>query len=52
MGDSWLTVPVVEFEMHMEPESIRQGEMIRRHLAECMRRFKQKLLLWLGAGNG
>jgi hypothetical protein len=36
----------------MEHESVRQGEMIRRHLAECSRRFKPESLLYLGAGVG
>jgi SAM-dependent methyltransferase len=54
MDNPWLKVPAADYETHMDHESVRQGEMIREHLAECMKRFEPKSLLYLGAclGNG
>ena len=48
----WLSVPIADYKIHMEHESVRQGEMIRRHLEDCLVRFEPKSLLYLGAGIG
>ena len=36
----------------MEHDTVRQGEMIRNHLEDCLVRFAPKSLLYLGAGIG
>jgi len=54
MNNPWLEVPAADYEIHMEHEMVRQGEMIRQHLAKCLDRFQPESLLYLGAcvGNG
>lgn len=52
MSHPWQHVPADDYMNHMEHESVRQGEMIRRHLAECLKRFEPESLLYLGAGIG
>ena len=52
MNNPWLNVPVADYKIHMEHESVRQGEMIREHLAKCLKRFEPESLLYLGAGIG
>lgn len=52
MDNPWVSVPTADYERHMEHESVRQGEMIRRHLAWCLERFEPESLLYLGAGIG
>jgi len=52
MDNPWLHVPADDYMIHMEHESVRQGEMIRGHLAECLKRFEPESLLYLGAGIG
>ena len=52
MDNPWVTVPAADYERHMEHESVRQGEMIRKHLARCLERFEPESLLYLGAGVG
>lgn len=52
MINPWLTVPASDYMLHMEHESVRQGEMIRKHLKDCLVRFDPKSLLYLGAGIG
>ena len=52
MINPWLNVPVADYKIHMEHESVRQGEMIRKHLGDCLLRFDPKSLLYLGAGIG
>ena len=48
----WLSVPIADYKIHMEHESVRQGEMIRRHLEDRLARFDPKSILYLGAGIG
>ena len=52
MINPWLNVPVADYKIHMEHESVRQGEMIRRHFENCLERFDPDSLLYLGAGIG
>ncbi len=52
MNNPWLNVPVADYKIHMEHETVRQGEMIRKHLEDCLVRFAPKSLLYLGAGLG
>lgn len=52
MINPWLTVPAADYKMHMEHESVRQGEMIRKHFEDCLVRFDPNSLLYLGAGIG
>jgi len=52
MENPWLTVPAADYEFHMEHGSVRQGEMLRGHLAACLERFEPESLLYLGAGIG
>jgi ubiquinone/menaquinone biosynthesis C-methylase UbiE len=52
MDNPWVTVSAADYERHMEHESVRQGEMIRKHLAGCLERFRPESLLYLGAGVG
>ena len=52
MINPWLTVPAADYNIHMEHKSVRQGEMIRKHLTDCLIRFEPKSLLYLGAGIG
>ncbi|MHC5039746.1 MAG: class I SAM-dependent methyltransferase [Planctomycetota bacterium] len=52
MANPWLQVPAKDYECHMEHESVRQGEMIRKHLGRCLERFEPESLLYLGAGVG
>ena len=52
MNNPWMDVPAADYKIHMEHESVRQGEMIREHLAKCLKRFEPKSLLYLGAGIG
>ena len=52
MINPWLNVPVADYKIHMEHESVRQGEMIRKHIRDCLVRFDPKSLLYLGAGIG
>ncbi len=52
MINPWLNVPVADYKMHMDHESVRQGEMIRKHLNDCLIRFDPKSLMYLGAGIG
>lgn len=52
MINPWLTVPAADYKMHMEHDSVRQGEMIRKHFEDCLVRFDPKSLLYLGAGIG
>ena len=49
MDNPWLKVPAADYEMHMEHDAVRQGEMIRAHLAACVERFGPKSLLYLEA---
>jgi len=52
MSNPWLHVPADDYMIHMEHESVRQGEMIREHLAKCLKRFEPESLLYLGVGIG
>lgn len=52
MINPWLSVPAADYKMHMEHESVRQGEMIRKHFEDCLVRFDPNSLLYLGAGIG
>ena len=52
MINPWLAVPATDYKIHMEHASVRQGEMIRKHLTDCLIRFDPKSLLYLGAGIG
>ena len=54
MKNPWLRVSAEDYEIHMEHEMVRQGTMIREHLAKSLDRFEPKSLLYLGAcmGNG
>lgn len=47
-----MDVPVADYKIHMEHATVRQGEMIREHLENCLVRFDPKSLLYLGAGIG
>ena len=47
-----MDVPVADYKIHMEHAMVRQGEMIRKHLKDCLVRFDPKSLLYLGAGIG
>lgn len=47
-----MDVPVADYKIHMEHATVRQGEMIRKHLKDCLVRFDPKSLLYLGAGIG
>lgn len=47
-----MDVPVADYKIHMDHATVRQGEMIRKHLKDCLVRFDPKSLLYLGAGIG
>ena len=47
-----MNVLVADYKIHMEHATVRQGDMIRKHLEDCLVRFDPKSLLYLGAGIG
>ena len=44
MDNPWLSVPAFDYTTHMEHESVRQGEMLRDHLAGCLERIEPYLV--------